>query len=187
MNILPIYTFDHPILRKKLKTIGEITDDVVKLALDMFTTMKNAEGIGLAANQVGHDLAMTVIDVTGVDGYENTKPLTLINPIVEAFSDDEELSEEGCLSLPDLRADVMRPGGVQVRFYDLEMKEHVMEADKLLARVMQHEIDHLNGIYFVDRLKPMRRAMLKRRLLEIKRGEVEADYPLFGVEPGGDR
>jgi peptide deformylase len=188
MTILPIYTFDHPILRRKLKPIAEITDDVVRLALDMFTTMKNADGIGLAANQVGYDLAMTVIDVTGVDGYENTRPLTLINPVVEAFADEEETSEEGCLSLPDLRADVIRPIAVQVRFFDLEMKEHVMEADNLLARVMQHEIDHLNGIYFVDHLKPMRRAMLKRRLLEIKRGEVQADYPLFGVEPGeGDR
>lgn len=186
MTILPIYTFDHPILRKKLKPVAEINDEVVRLALDMFTTMKNAEGIGLAANQVGQDFAMTVIDISGVDGYENTKPLTLINPIIDVFSEEEEQSEEGCLSLPDLRADVVRPSGIQVRFYDLEMKEHVMEVDNLLSRVMQHEIDHLNGIYFVDRLKPMRRAMLKRRLLEIKRGEVEADYPLFGREEGAE-
>lgn len=183
MTILPIYTYDHPVLRKKLKPVEEITDEIVRLALDMFTTMKNADGIGLAANQVGQEIAMTVIDVTGVDGYEGTKPLTLINPVVEAFSDEEEGSEEGCLSLPDLRADVIRPTGVQVRFYDLEMKEHVMEVDELLARVMQHEIDHLNGIYFFDRVKPMRRAMMKRRLLEIKRGEARADYPLFGVSP----
>jgi peptide deformylase len=73
----------------------------------------------------------------------------------------------------------MRPSAIQVRFFDTAMREHAMEVDDLLARVMQHEIDHLNGIYFFDRLKPMRRAMLKRRLMEIKRGEVEADYPLF--------
>jgi peptide deformylase len=182
MTILPIYTFDHPILRRKLKPVPEITDEVVRLALDMFTTMKNADGIGLAANQVGKDLSMTVIDISGVEGYENTRPLTLINPVVESSSDEEEPSEEGCLSLPELRADVVRPRGVQVRFFDLEMHEHLMEVDQLMARVMQHEIDHLNGIYFFDHLKPMRRAMLKRRLMEIKRGEVETEYPLYKAE-----
>ncbi|MDB5035514.1 MAG: N-formylmethionyl-tRNA deformylase [Chlorobi bacterium] len=178
MAILPIYTYDHPILRRKLRPVAEITDDVIRLALDMHATMKNADGIGLAANQVGVDLAMTVIDLRGVDGYETAAPLTLINPVVEHHSDEEEAYEEGCLSLPDLRADVVRSTGAQVRFYDTAMREQVMEVDKLLARVMQHEIDHLNGIYFIDHLKPMRRAILKRRLLEIKRGDVETDYPL---------
>ena len=182
MQILPIYTYDHPVLRRKLKQVEEITDDVVKLALDMHATMKNAEGIGLAANQVGVDLAMTVIDISQVEGFENIAPLTLINPVIEGFSDDEVSSEEGCLSLPDLRADVLRPSAIQVRFFDTAMREHAMEVDQLLARVMQHEIDHLNGIYFFDRLKPMRRAMLKRRLMDIKRGEIEADYPLFNEE-----
>lgn len=179
MTILPIYTYDHPILRKKLAPVKEITDDIVRLTLDMHKTMENAEGIGLAANQVGKDAAIVVIDISGMEGYENIRPLTLINPVVEAFSDEEEGYEEGCLSLPDLRSEVIRPTEVQVRYHDLNMAEHVISADKLLARVVQHEIDHLNGIYFFDRLKPMRRAMLKRRLLEIKKGEIEADYPLF--------
>jgi peptide deformylase len=178
MSILPIYTFDHPILRKKLRPVDEITDEIVQLSLDMFETMRNADGIGLAANQVGRDLAMTVIDISGVDGYESSEPVVLINPVVVATSDEEEGYEEGCLSLPDLRAEVIRPRAAEVRYLDVDMREHVVEVDALMARVMQHEIDHLNGIYFVDRLKPMRRAMLKRRLLEIKRGEVEADYPL---------
>lgn len=179
MSILPIYTFDHPILRRKLKLVEDITDELVQLALDMHATMKNADGIGLAANQVGHDLAMAVVDVSGTDDGSESKPLTLINPVVIAVTDEEIASEEGCLSLPELRADVTRPIAVQVRFHDLAMKEHVMEVDRLLARVMQHEIDHLNGIYFIDHLKPMRRAMLNRRLQEIKRGEVETEYPLF--------
>ena len=178
MSILPIYTFDHPILRKKMRPVEEITDEIVQLSLDMIETMHNADGIGLAANQIGRDLAMTVIDLSDVESYAGTSPITLINPTVEAVSDEEEGSEEGCLSLPDLRAEVIRPKAAQVRYFDIAMHEHVVEADGLLARVMQHEIDHLNGIYFVDHLKPMRRAMLKRRLLEIKRGEVEADYPL---------
>ncbi len=179
MTILPIYTYDHPILRKKLTPVREITDDIVRLTLDMLTTMRNAEGIGLAANQVGRDVAITVIDIGGVEGYENTRPLTLINPVVEAFSEEEEAYEEGCLSLPDLRSDVVRSKEVQVRYYDLDMHEHVVEVDRLMARVMQHEIDHLNGMYLFDRVKPMRRAMMKRKLLEIKRGDAECDYPLY--------
>jgi len=185
MSILPIYTYDHPILRRKLRPVEEITDEVVRLALDMHATMKNAEGVGLAANQVGVDLAIAVIDIHDTDGNEASAPMTLINPVIEAFSDETESSEEGCLSLPDLRADVLRSTGIQVRFYDTAMREHVMEAGNFLARVMQHEIDHLNGIYFFDRLKPMRRAMMKRRLLDIKRGDIETDYPLFGGERAG--
>ena len=178
MSILPIYTFDHPVLRKKLRLVEEIDDELVQLSVSMFDTMHNADGIGLAANQVGRDVAMTVIDISGVEGFESQEPLLLINPIVESVDDVEEGYEEGCLSLPDLRADVVRPIAAQVRYFDIDMHEHVIEVDKLLARVMQHEIDHLNGIYFIDHLKPMRRAMMKRRLLEIKRGEVEAEYPL---------
>jgi peptide deformylase len=178
MNILPIYTFDHPILRKKLKPVEEITDEIVRLALDMFTTLHNADGIGLAANQVGRDHSMAVVDVSGVDGYESSGRITMINPSIVSFSDEEEPYEEGCLSLPDLRGEVIRPAAVQVRFFDLEMHEQTLELDKLPARVVQHEIDHLNGIYFIDHLKPMRRALLKRRLMEIRRGEVETEYPL---------
>lgn len=182
MNILPIYTYDHPILRKKLAPIEEITDEIVRLSVAMHATMRNADGIGLAANQVGHDLAMAVVDISGVKGFEGVAPITMINPVVEAFSEEEVSSEEGCLSLPELRADVIRPEGAQVRYYDLDMAEHVIEVGELLARVMQHEIDHLNGIYFFDLVTPMRRTMMKRRLLDIKRGDIEADYPLFGRE-----
>ncbi|HVK39621.1 MAG TPA: peptide deformylase [Candidatus Kapabacteria bacterium] len=178
MSILPIYTYDHPILRRKLRPIEQIDDEIVRLSLDMFETMRNADGIGLAANQIGRDLSIAVVDISGVDGYASVAPLTLVNPVVEATSEEEEGSEEGCLSLPELRAEVVRPRSAQVRYFDLDMGEHVIEVDALFARVLQHEIDHLNGIYFTDRVKPMRRAMLKRRLLEIKRGEVEADYPL---------
>lgn len=179
MKILPIYTYDHPILRKKLKPVREINDELVELALSMHATMKNAEGIGLAANQVGQDVQLLVLDISGMDDGGDTKPMTMINPVIEAVSEEEVPSEEGCLSLPDLRADVVRPEAIQVRFYDTSMGEHVMEAEGLLARVMQHEIDHLRGIYFFDHLAPMRRALMKRKLLEIKRGEVEAEYPLF--------
>ncbi len=179
MKILPVYTYDHPVLRKKLKPITEITDDLIELALSMHATMQNADGIGLAANQVGDERQILVVDIRRVEGNESSTPLTMINPVIEAVSEEEELSEEGCLSLPDLRAEVVRPEAAQVRYYDTNMAEHSIEVDGLLARVIQHEVDHLRGIYFFDYLAPMRRALLKRKLLEIKRGEVEADYPLF--------
>ena len=177
-RILPIYTYDQPILRRKLKSVSEITDEVVALAIAMHETMLNAEGIGLAANQVGEDRRMLVVNVRD---EEEPKPtiLTMINPVIEAVSEEEILSEEGCLSLPDIRADVVRPEAIEVRYLDTDMKEHLLEAEGLLARVIQHEVDHLDGIYFFDHLAPMRRGLLKRKLLAVKRGEVEADYPLY--------
>lgn len=178
MKILPIYTYDQSILRKKLKPVEEMTSDLVELALSMHATMNNAEGIGLAANQVGDDRQILVIDISKTEGNEGVKPLTMINPVIEAVSEEEESYEEGCLSLPDLRADVVRPEAIQVRYLDTGMKEHSQEVDGLLARVMQHEIDHLRGIYLFDHLAPMRRALLKRKLLEIKRGELDPGYPL---------
>jgi len=186
VSILPIYTYDHPILRKRLAPVAEFNEELRQLIADMIETMYNAEGIGLAANQVGRDMAMTVIDISGNEeerekGIES-KPLVLINPVIEAYSDEEESSEEGCLSLPDLRADVVRSKGVQVRYIDPDMKEITMEADGLLARVIQHEVDHLHGRYFIERLSSIRRTMLRRHLLEIKRGEMEADYPLYTGE-----
>ena len=176
-RILPVYTYDHPILRKKLKPVAEIDDRVIELALAMHETMRNADGIGLAANQVGEDLQMLVLNVPNEEGGAPVS-MTMINPVIEAESEEEELAEEGCLSLPDIRADVLRPEAVQVRFFDTTMKEHDIEVEGLLARVIQHEIDHLRGRYFFDLLAPMRRGLLKRRLLAVKRGEVEAEYPV---------
>ncbi len=178
-NILPIYTFDHPILRKKLKAVEEINAEIAELAEQMIATMHNADGIGLAANQVGKNVAMTVIDVSSYEGFEQQKTLVLINPVIEAFSDEEIPMEEGCLSLPDLRADVVRPAQVQVRFYDVEMHEQIIEADRILARVIQHEVDHLNGIYFFERLSAIRRTLSQSKLKRIARGEIETEYPLF--------
>ena len=94
MPILPIYTYDHPILRKKLKPVTEISADVVALAMAMHETMQNAEGIGLAANQVGRDMQLLVLDVSGTEGYEGMKPMTMINPAIVSVSDEEELQEE---------------------------------------------------------------------------------------------
>ncbi len=178
--ILPVYTYNHPVLKQKTAAIDDMTDELNTLIDSMFETMYNANGIGLAGNQVGKGLALTVIDISDADDEDGVDgPLTLINPVIEAFSDEEEEFEEGCLSLPDLRDVVIRPEAIQVRFLDRHMKEHVREVGGLLARVMQHEIDHLNGIYFFERLSPIRRTLSSGKLKKIAKGLVETEYPLF--------
>lgn len=177
--ILPIYTYNHPVLRKKTSPILDMSDELRLFIDNMFETMHRANGIGLAANQVGHSLACTVIDISDAeDDSPSPSPFVLINPIIEAFSDEVEEFEEGCLSLPDLRDKVVRPDAIQVRFFDKDLKEHVIEADGILARVIQHEVDHLNGIYFFERLSPIRRTLAQGKLKRIARGDIDPDYPI---------
>lgn len=182
---LPIYTYDHPVLKQKTTRIANIDDAVLTLALNMMETMKHAHGIGLAANQVGQSLAMTVVDISETDGNEHVKPLVLINPeIVDA--DGEAVFEEGCLSLPGLREEVKRPEQIFLKYIDPNGNEITTESDGLLARVIQHEIDHLNGIYFFERLSKLKQALVKPELNSIRRGEVETDYELAPL-PGSKR
>ncbi len=175
--ILPIYLYDAPVLSSKTARLTDINDEVLALAMNMLETMGRANGIGLAANQVGKGIALTVVDVSKTDGNEEMKPLVLINP--EILEDDgEAVFEEGCLSLPELRADVVRPSDILVRYTDLSMKEHTLETGGLQARVIQHEIDHLNGIYFFERLPGIKRTLVKPQLNRIRKGEIEAEYPI---------
>lgn len=178
MPILPIYTFDHPVLREVTTPIEQESAEIAALISDMFETMHNASGIGLAANQVGKSVALTVIDISTLqEGEETTPPLVLINPEIIG-THGEAVFEEGCLSLPDIREEIIRPSQIGVRFLDANFKPVEMEADKLLARVMQHEIDHLHGKYFIDYLSAFKMSLLKGRLNRMKKGELETDYPL---------
>ncbi|MCU0424687.1 MAG: peptide deformylase [Candidatus Kapabacteria bacterium] len=184
MAILPVYTFDHPLLRQVSKPVETFTDELSKFVKSMFETMNNADGIGLAANQVGDERAITVIDLSDVEEDKKqfnakTPPMVLINPVITAYSPEVSDMEEGCLSLPTYRDTVTRPAQIQVRFYDVQMHEHNIEAEGLLARVMQHEIDHLSGKYFFDYLSPVRRAMAHPKLRRIQLGQAKADYPLY--------
>jgi peptide deformylase len=179
---LPIYTYDHPVLKQKTKRVANINDTVLALALNMLETMKHARGIGLAANQVGQSLSMTVVDISDTDGNEEVKPLVLINPaIIDA--EGESTYEEGCLSLPGLREDVKRPAEIFYTYVDPTGAEIKAEADGLLARVIQHEIDHLNGIYFFERLTKIKQALVKPELNRIRKGDVETDYELAPLPP----
>jgi peptide deformylase len=173
--ILPIYTYAHAVLRKKARPFKGANGAVVRLGHDMMETMHRANGIGLAANQVGVTQRIITVDLTGSEGYENFSPLIMLNPEIT----DEEGSwsiEEGCLSLPELRDEVERPERLRVTYRDLNFDPKVIEVEGMLGRVIQHEIDHLNGVLFIDHLNVIKRRLLRGRLNKIKSGEVPVDY-----------
>jgi peptide deformylase len=191
--MLPIYTYNQPVLRKKAKLVKAIDDGFVNFVDDMIETMHKANGIGLAANQVGSLQRVLVVDVSEVlkekeeSGNiasdeippEARSPLVMINPAI-LLGEGELVMEEGCLSIPDIREEVKRPEAIQVKYKDLKMQENELFADGLLARVIQHEIDHLNGVLFIDHLGKMKQKLLKGRLNKIRKGEIEVSYPIVG-------
>ncbi|MCX7929693.1 MAG: peptide deformylase [Chlorobi bacterium] len=179
--ILPVYLYNHPILRQRAEAIKETDDELTSFVSNMFETMYNANGIGLAANQVGSRRAVIVVDIGQLEENGTTQPLCLLNPQIIVSSDQLVEYEEGCLSVPGIREIVFRPDKVTVEYDDLALSHHRIEAEGMLARVLQHEIDHLNGIYFFDRISPMRRTLLKNRLKRIERGSVSCDYPCIAA------
>jgi peptide deformylase len=180
--ILPIYTFDHSVLRQETSLVEQDTAELQMLIKNMIATMRNADGLGLAANQVGKSLALFVVDLKHIPGWEEKESLVLINPALTG-SDGESVFEEGCLSLPGIREEIVRPEKVGVKYLDKNLKEVEIEADKILARVIQHEIDHLHGKYFIDYLSPFKMSLLRAKLNRMAKGDIETDYPLAPPEP----
>jgi len=190
MAILPIYLYGTDILKKKAKAIDGIDTSTIKLMVDLAQTMRKANGIGLAATQVGDMRQMLVIDQTAIERAgrdeeeeeeapppSEVKTLVMINPVVV----DEEGTislEEGCLSIPELRAEVDRAERIRVRFRDDNFDVKELTAEGFLGRVILHEIDHLNGILFVDRIGRTRKTFLNSELKRIKKGEVDTSYPV---------
>ncbi|HEX2985062.1 MAG TPA: peptide deformylase [Ignavibacteriales bacterium] len=177
MAIIPINIYGDPILRKKTKPVTHIDDKFIADIKSMFQTMRKASGVGLAGNQVGMEKSLFVIDVSPVEGYEHIKPIVMINPKIKLYSDEKEIKEEGCLSLPYLGADVERSLLIQVSFFDTDMKEHSIEAHGHFARVIQHEYDHLQGKFFTDRVDEDVKKLIKKDLERFKKGDFDADYP----------
>ena len=177
MAFLPIYNCYHPTIKQSTEDVKEIDGDIKKLVDDMFETMYSADGIGLAANQVGISKSLVIIDTSAATNEEDPKHV-LINPEIISFSDEENEFQEGCLSVPKFFENVIRPKKILVRYWDLKGKEHKFEADELLARVMQHEIDHLNGILFYERLTPIRKTLSKSKLNKIRKGITKPDYEM---------
>ncbi|WP_050023036.1 peptide deformylase [Verrucomicrobium sp. BvORR034] len=174
--ILPIVIYGDPVLRVKCKPITEVTEEIRKLSQDMIETMHNARGVGLAAPQVGIALQLAVIEVPPDDesvtyvriNGEDTPlaeamPLIFLNPKLD-HGKEKAMGEEGCLSIPDLRSEVRRSAGVKVEYQTLDGETRTIEADGLLARALQHEIDHLNGILFIDRLSAAAKLGVRRKL-----------------------
>lgn len=177
MAVLPIYTDGSPVLRKKAQPVKQLTDDVIQVIMDMFETMRKANGIGLAANQVGVLQRIIVIDISEVEGMENVKPLALINPeVIE--QKDKWIMEEGCLSIPEVRDEIERAETINIRYKDTNFKDTELEVNGVLGRVILHEIDHLDGILFIDRLSNEKKKIHADLLKKIHLGEIEVSYPI---------
>jgi peptide deformylase len=162
MALLPIITLPDPLLRKPSAPIERVDDELRALADSMLETMYDAPGVGLAAVQVGMPRRLIVLDASGKD--EDRRPLVLINPEILRLGPDMRLHEEGCLSIPDVRIEIERPASLLVRYLDRHGKPQELEADGLLATVVQHEIDHLNGRLIIDFLSRLKRDIIVRKL-----------------------
>ncbi len=162
MSLLKIYQYPERVLRKETKTVDVFDDNLKQLAQDMAETMYDAPGIGLAAPQVGKSLKLIVVD-TSKDPEEQKIFLTMVNPEIIAREGDQ-IDEEGCLSVPDMTANVKRNKKVTVTYQDLEGNSHEMVTEDRFAVVMQHEIDHLNGILFIDHLSSIKRNLYKKKV-----------------------
>lgn len=183
MAVIPIYNCYHPVLREKTNNVKEFDQDVKDLVNNMWDTLYNVpNGVGLAGNQVGALTSAIVIDLNRGEEDSGIEPVTMINPeIIEESEETDEL-QEGCLSIPEFYENVVRPANIKVKYYDLNMKEFIREVDGFLARVMLHEIDHLRGKLFTDRLTPMKRMLSKSKLNKIMKGEVAPQYPMVQAD-----
>ena len=173
MALRPILIHPDPRLKKVVPTIGEIDNDVRRLADDMLETMYDAPGIGLAAPQVGAMTRMLVMDCVK-DDEGDPRPMVLINPEITWVSEGLSTYDEGCLSIPDQYAEVERPAEVEVAWTGLDGTAQTERFDGLWATCVQHEIDHLNGKLFIDYLKPLKRQMITRKMMKLKRERARA-------------
>lgn len=179
--ILPIVGYGHPVLRKVAQPIDKDYSNLKELVANMYETMYAADGVGLAAPQVDLSIRVVVIGFRPYDEKtdtygETTEEHTLINPEILSFGEKKDWFNEGCLSVPDIHEDVLRPTSLRLRWYDEDWNLHEEEIDGLFARVTQHEVDHLDGKVFTDHLSNLRRTMLKRRLNDIAAGRVRTRY-----------
>jgi peptide deformylase len=175
--IYPIVAFGDPVLKKEALFISKGDFDVEELANNMFETMYNAKGVGLAAPQIGKSIRMFVIDAEGFDEDEcKGFKKVFINPEILEESEEEWAFEEGCLSIPGIREEVWRPEWIKVKYTDEKWIDHTIELDGLNARVFQHEFDHIDGILFTDHLSALKKRLAKNKLLGISKGRVDVDY-----------
>ena len=162
MTKLKLYEYPHPILKKKAEKVAAVDDDLRRLLDDMLETMYADNGCGLAAPQIGVSQRIVVIDIAG-EGEEPT-PMYMVNPEIVWASEEKEICEEGCLSVPGQRAEVERPASVRIKYLDYNGEPQEILAEDFLAVAAQHEIDHLDGILYIDRISRLKRQMLLKKL-----------------------
>ena len=175
--IYPIVAYGHPVLKKPAQDIVKDEIDVQQLAEDMFETMHHASGIGLAAPQIGKSLRMFIADAAPLEDEKiGDWKQVFINPEILEETGDDWAFEEGCLSIPNIREDVIRPEKLKIHYYDENWEEHTEIFDGMQARIIQHEYDHIEGILFTDHLSAFKKRLLKSKLTNISKGIVKVDY-----------
>ena len=178
---LPVYLYGHPVLRKVSEPIDAEYPDLKVLIEDMYACMYASEGVGLAAPQIGRNIKLIVIDASplGEDFPECAdRKLTLINPELEVLDGDKVTRGEGCLSLPGISENVSRVEHIRLRWLDENFEAHDKEISGFLARIVQHEYDHLDGKLYIDRISPIRKQLIKSKLNNIIHGRTHCDYPV---------
>jgi len=177
----PVTVYGDPLLRKKAKEINKDYPNLQEVIENMWETMYYSDGVGLAAPQVGMSIRMFVVDASsGADEEPELADFkkVFINPEIIETDGEEWVMNEGCLSLPEIREDVTRPDEVTIRWFDENFEEHEETFKGFAGRVIQHEYDHLEGILFVDHLSPLRKRLLKSKLLNISKGKVLPHYKI---------
>lgn len=177
---LPIYLYGHPVLRKTSESINENFEGLKKLVEDMFETMYRSEGVGLAAPQIGKNIKLVVIDASPMgESFPECegRKLVIINPELTVLDGDEISRSEGCLSLPGLSENVKRVEHVHLKWMDENFQEHEEEFSGFLARIIQHELDHLDGKLYIDHISPIRKQLNRTKLNNIVSGRTRCDYP----------
>jgi peptide deformylase len=181
MSVLPIVTYNDQVLREPAKEVVDLNDELRDFIDELFDTMYNADGVGLAAPQVGRSLRVFVIDPDPISEDLDNKiygPMAFINPKILRKWGDSQPYREGCLSLPDLFVEINRPEWVEIEYVDENFEKQHLTTDGFLSRVIQHEYDHLEGILFIDYLSRFKKRIIAKKLRIIDQGKQDAAYPL---------
>ena len=187
--ILPIVAYGDPVLKKEAEEVDKDYPELNQLIADMFETMYHAKGVGLAAPQIGKSIRLFIVDGSPFADEEGEEPdpkavgieqfkKVFINPIIEEEKGDKWAFQEGCLSIPKVRENVYRKETVTISYYDENWNFHEESFDGYAARIIQHEYDHIEGILFTDRLSPLKKKLLSKRLTRISHGDIDVDYKM---------
>lgn len=183
--ILPIYAYGHPVLKKVAVDITPDYPNLDQLLENMWETLKHSDGVGLAAPQIGLSIRLFLVDTLQMNearDEDNQIPNAIKKVFINAQIIEEDgedwAYEEGCLSIPDVSGDVERPESVRIRYQDEQFETHEEVFEGINARVIQHEYDHIDGILFIEHLKPVRKQLIRRKLESIRKGKAKSDYPM---------